>query len=176
METIFHKLHIDSVSFKRTDAPGFKKDSSVGLFTGKKSFGNLGELETSILEALDIQERVFGFEIDIHEMMRCLPKNTKYHPIPKFPPVKRDLAFIIDADIPAEHIESQIIQSGGKELISAEIFDLYQGKQIPSGKKSIAFSLTFLSHKKTLKEDEVDPAVSAIIQSLQAKFNAELRS
>jgi len=69
-----------------------------------------------------------------------------------------------------------VYKVGGKKLVSAELFDIYRGRQIPSGKKSVTFSLAFLSPIRTLKEEEVDPIVSAILKALEASFSASLRS
>ena len=90
--------------------------------------------------------------------------------------MKRDLAFVVDEPTAVEKLKKCISDEGGNDLKGIDVFDLYRGKQIPEGKKSVAFSLTFSSSDKTLKEEEVDPIINRIIKIMGKKLNAELRS
>ncbi len=176
IETILQKLHITSVSYKIASKEGFESDTFVHLAADDDIIGYMGEMNRSSLDGWDIEEAVYGFEIYIDSILGLTPAIIQYSTIPKFPSVKRDLAFVVDESTAVEKLKNGISVEGGRDLIEIDVFDLYRGKQIPVGKKSVAFSLTFLSPDNTLKEDEVDPVISRIIKFLGKEFNAELRS
>ena len=83
---------------------------------------------------------------------------------------------IMDKATPTRAVQETILEAGGKNLVSVDIFDLYQGPQITSDKKSVAFSLKFLSKERTLKEEEVDPVITSIMKTLEASYSTSLRS
>ncbi len=176
IETIIKKLHIDDVEFRHGGVIGLNRDSSMVIVSGPVEIGNIGEVEQAILEKFDIETQVFVFTINCEKLLSRRPKRTRYVQIPRFPSIMRDMAIIVDEGIEVESIRSFIQKRGGKNLISVELFDLYRGKQIDPGKKSLAFRLTFMSKKRTLKEDEIDPIIDSLLHQLQNKFSAALRS
>ena len=102
-------------------------------------------------------------------------KPLKYKEASKYPSIKKDLAFIIDKDIPAEDLIKTIKKSGGKYLTNIEVFDLYIGDKIDPNKKSIAFALNFEDTKKTLTDEEVMEIFNKIIKDVEKKHKATLR-
>ncbi len=99
-----------------------------------------------------------------------------YEPLPRFPKVKRDLGFIVDVGISAEGLQQSIKEFSSGLLQGIELFDVYQGDQLPAGKKSLAFSLELMSPDKTLTDAEIDTEVRNIVTHVQDRFNALLRS
>jgi phenylalanyl-tRNA synthetase beta chain len=176
VETLFDRLHIKAMNFKVSQYPVIRSENCQCICSGKNQIGFIGELNRSILEKWDIRNNVFVFEIPVRRLQEMLPDRINYTPIPKFPSVKRDLALIIEKNIPVGSIESFIKKNGGKNLISVKLFDLYRGKQILPGEKSVAFSLTFQSSTGTLKEVDIDPVINSLIKKLQDSFSAKLRS
>ncbi|MEK7853220.1 MAG: phenylalanine--tRNA ligase subunit beta, partial [Planctomycetota bacterium] len=98
-----------------------------------------------------------------------------YQALPQHPPVFRDLAIIVDEEVAWASIEKAIAGTKSPFLKNINFFDVYRGKQIPAGKKSIAFNLCFQAQDRTLKNEEVDIAQTAIIDVLYKTLNAELR-
>lgn len=176
VESIFDGLHIKNFSFDGEQNPFLQPETSLRIQCAGKKNGLLGEVRKELLDVWDISNRVFVFEIDVSALKRTMTSRTKYSPIPKFPSIKRDLAVVVDERVFVGSLMECIQCTGGKTLKSVELFDIYRGKQIPSGKKSVAFSLTFLSSTRTLKEEEVDPIVSSVLEALSASFSARLRS
>jgi len=176
IENLMERLHISGFYFVPANHAALENASATAISYNSAEIGLFGEIKKAILERWDIDERVFVFEIDLKELFSSLLVGKKYTPIPKFPSVRRDLAVVVDEKVPVNSIKKVIREVGGKKLISVDLFDLYRGKQIPSGKKSVAFSLTFLSQARTLKEEEVDPVVSSIVNALGRSFSASLRS
>lgn len=96
--------------------------------------------------------------------------------VPRFPPVRRDVAFVLDARVPAAAVASAIEEAGGALLGSCVLFDVFEGGPLPPEKKSLAFSLDFRAPDRTLSSDEADHAVAAISERLRHDFGAELRT
>ena len=114
-------------------------------------------------------------EIDLDRLLSKKVGRMKYKEISKFPEIKKDIAIVIDENITAKEVSENIKKAGGGILDRSEVFDVYKGKGIPNGKKSIAFSLTFLSSSKTLTDEEVNAAVDKIVERLNKELKAELR-
>ena len=96
--------------------------------------------------------------------------------LPKYPAVKRDLAFTLVRELAAADIEAVIKKAGKPHLRVVELFDVYEGKQVQEGKKSMAYNLSFRSHDKTLTDDEVNQAMTQIIDLLAKTYQADIRS
>ena len=124
----------------------------------------------------DISEESFIFELTLDNIIPSLKLDKIFHAIPKYPWVKRDLAFIMDYDIPGGNLIKKIREWGGEYLKRLSIFDVYDGEQVTVGKKSLAFAMTFQADEKTLIEDDVNQIVDGIILKVKGEFNAELRS
>ncbi len=90
-----------------------------------------------------------------------------YTPLPKFPAVTRDLAFVCDKSVPVVSLEKEIQSAVGKTLENITLFDVYEGNQIESGKKSVAFSLKLRSKDKTLTDDDADSAMKKAIKAIE---------
>jgi len=95
--------------------------------------------------------------------------------LPRFPAVARDVALLVSADVPVGRLETLIRSSAGPLLESVELFDVYQGAQVKTGFKSVAFGLVFRASDRTLKEEEVADALSAVLSRLAQETGAELR-
>ncbi|MEE0840613.1 MAG: phenylalanine--tRNA ligase subunit beta, partial [Acutalibacteraceae bacterium] len=101
-------------------------------------------------------------------------RKTVYKPLPKFPAVERDFAMLVDADVPVGNIERAISSGAGRLLERIELFDVYQGAQIPEGKKSVAYSVWLRSADSTLSDKEIEDVNTKIIKKLES-IGAELR-
>ena len=123
----------------------------------------------------EAKEDIYVFEINLDKLLSLKTGNIKYKEYNKYPSIKKDLAFIVDINIPSEDIIKTIKKSGGKNLTNIEIFDLYMGNNLDKDKKSIAFSLTFEDPKKTLTDEEVMDIFNNIIESVEKKHKAILR-
>jgi phenylalanyl-tRNA synthetase beta chain len=96
--------------------------------------------------------------------------------VPRFPPVRRDLAFIVDASIPAGRVRSALEDAAGEILGSVLLFDVFEGPPLPEGTKSLAYSVDFRAADRTLTDEEADGAVGAIVERLSRDVGARLRS
>ena len=121
------------------------------------------------------KEEVYVMEISLDKLLSKKVGKMKYKELSKFPVVKKDIAVLVNKDVPAQELLKTIKNNGGKLLQESKVFDLYEGKGIPEGKKSIAFSVTLGDANKTLTDEEVNKVMEKVIAGLQSKHGAELR-
>ena len=139
---------------------------------GRDVIATVGEVHPAVLSAYGITKPVYIFELDATTVMKYMAKDLKYKALPKYPATSRDLAMLVDVDVNAADIEKAMTKAAGQNLTQITLFDVYTGKQVEEGKKSLAFSLTFQSNDKTLTDAEIDPAIEKIVAKLQKDFNA----
>lgn len=142
---------------------------------GRDVIATVSEVHPAVLSAYGITKPVYIFELDATTVMKYMAKDLKYKALPKYPATSRDLAMLVDVDVNAADIEKAMTKAAGQNLTQITLFDVYTGKQVEEGKKSLAFSLTFQSNDKTLTDAEIDPAIEKIVAKLQKDFNANLR-
>lgn len=175
-EALAEALHLKETAFRPSPERGWISGSAAAFFCAGKRIGTFGEADPSVRAACGVSERVFGFELDGSVLLECLPQSPVVRPVPRYPAVRRDLALVVDAGVPVGSIQETLFLNGGGLLVSADLFDLYQGKQIPAGRKSLAFTLAFLSPERTLTDADVDPLMNGIVRSLESAHGASLRS
>lgn len=154
--------------------PGFSANSLI-IQVNKKNIGVVGEISKELIKYYDIENSIYLIQIDLDVLYKIETPAPKYQKISPYPPILRDLAFLVDKEIPAGNLQQEIANIGSNYLKELNLFDLYEGKQIPENKKSIAFNLVFSSETKTLTDQEIEPIINKIIQSLETKFGAIIR-
>ena len=136
----------------------------------------MGTVCHKILKKMDISQDVFYADLNWDNLMRAIKKNeTLYHDISKFPSVSRDLALLIDKSVQFEQIEQIARQTEKKLLKSVELFDVYEGKNLPDGKKSYAVNFILQDESKTLTDKQIEAIMNKLINNLKQKLGAELR-
>ncbi|MFO3796177.1 MAG: phenylalanine--tRNA ligase subunit beta, partial [Anaerolineales bacterium] len=95
--------------------------------------------------------------------------------VPEYPPLREDLAVIVPEEMPAAQVESLIFEAGGRLLSKVELFDLYRGEQIGTGRKSLAYHLTYQALDRTLTDEEIAPIRARIIRRLEAQPGVQVR-
>ena len=100
---------------------------------------------------------------------------AQYKPLPRFPAVARDIALLVKDEILAKQMEDIIKQRSGKIFEELKLFDVYKGKQVPDGMKSVAYSITFRAEDRTLTDEEVAKTMKRILEGLQDNLGAQLR-
>ena len=175
IETFFSTFN-QSVSFSPHSHPFLHpgKTSVLKLNNEKKILGYLGEINPKIAEKYDIQQDIFLFEILTEKIREA--KTPKFRKYSKFPIIQRDLAFLVDKSLLSKDVELLIRKKAGKNLTDLKIFDVYEGKNIPNNKKSLAFSLIWQDKNRTLREKEVDVKVEKIVSFLSDELKAKIRS
>ncbi len=162
-------------SYERDRAPLFHPGRCARVLVCGRPAGHLGELHPSALEPFDLEGRAVALEIDLEPVLEIdLPRRSR--PLPRFPAVNRDLAVVVAEEVPAGELLRTIKGAGGDLLEWATAFDEYRGSQLPDGRKSIAFALTFRSPERTLTDAEVDRQMEAVREALRREHEASFRA
>lgn len=176
VENVLNALGIDNGIFIReSENPSFHPGKTAALKLRNKISGILGEIHPDVSENYGIDTRCFVAELNLDMLMECAKIDKKHKALPKFPAVTRDIAVLVDDRVLVQEIEDTIKKQGGGILESAKLFDVYKGSQIPEGKKSIAYAITYRHADKTLTDTEVNKVHDKILRSLEHKLGAELR-
>jgi len=157
------------------DDPTFHPGRTARLIVKGEDAGVLGEIHPAVAENFEAAERNYIAFIQMEPLVRYASTEREYKPLPKFPAVTRDIAVIVDDGIPVRSIEKIIIGKAGRIFEEAKLFDVYRGKQVPEGKKSVAYSITFRAHDRTLTDEEVNRAMEKITKALSDELGAQLR-
>ncbi len=160
--------------YKRSSEPYLHPGRQASVLANNVPAAVLGEVHPSVAEGYGIDTRVYVAEIRLDVLYGINKRKTVYKPLPKFPAVERDFAMLVDADIPVGELERAITSGGGRLLERAELFDVYQGSQIPEGKKSVAYSVWLRSSEGTLTDAQIEEICAKIVAKLE-KMGAELR-
>jgi len=176
LEGLLEKLHIEKYEVVKTSHnlnsmhPGIHAD----LIIAGQYAGFLGKLHPE-LEKKNNLNKTYVFELDFDLIAKTTIYALEMKEIPKYPEINRDLAVILSKDIEAKELINVVKVAGKKQLKKVEIFDIYEGENIDSDKKSVALSLKFQSLEKTLETEEVEKAIARILKQLDSKLNAKLR-
>lgn len=141
-----------------------------------KNLGTLGIIAKKLASKFDIKQEVIYCELDWHALVNLsLRKSVSYSPLAKTMPVKRDLALLLDKAVSMDQVEATVRESERRLLKDITLFDVYEGKNLPEGKKSYAIALTLQDAEKTLNDKQIEAVMSKIITNLTKKLGAELR-
>ena len=143
---------------------------------GEVEIGVLGEVRPEVLESFDLPAQPVGLlELDLEALLARVEPIRYLQPISRFPAITQDISLVVDEDVPAHQMEDLIRTAGGGLLAEVTLFDVYRGEQVPAGKKSLAYSLTYRHAERTLTDKEVAKVHSKIAKQLKREIGAELR-
>lgn len=174
VEALFSKISLDNWHFIYYSDLALVEEG-VKVEAEGEYLGYFGPLKSSIVNFFELENDIFVAEVSVPNLMKHRESATLYRAIPRYPWVDRDLALVVDEELEAGKLEEIIRKKGGKLLVRVEIFDVYRGKQLPAGKKSIGFRLIFQSPDRTLTENEVNTLMEKILKAVSEQFGAKLR-
>ncbi|HEX2025896.1 MAG TPA: phenylalanine--tRNA ligase subunit beta [Actinomycetota bacterium] len=149
---------------------------SAAVLIDGEVLGQVGELHPRVGESLDLPGRVAAFELRMPLVADAAGAEAAYRDVSRFPPLRRDVAFVLDGGVPAGDVRAALVDAGGPLLDRVVLFDVFEGEPIPAGKRSLAFALDFRAPDRTLTDDEADQLVGAIADRLRRDLGAELRA
>lgn len=153
--------------------PALQPGRTAKIQVAGRLVGHAGALNPALATALELPSEVYLFELEIQSLPDVSSKIFKE--ISRFPSVRRDLALVVGAEVPADRVLECVRQAAGELLVNLQLFDVYEGEGIDSEKKSLALGLTFQKTSSTLIEEEVDSALSGILERLREDLGAILR-
>jgi phenylalanyl-tRNA synthetase beta chain len=139
----------------------------------------MGELHPAVVKGFDLRlerdQPVLAATLNLELLLPQVPDTFPYRPLSSYPPVLEDLALVVDRGLPAADVEAALRRAGGLLLSDVALFDVYEGDQIPPGKKSLAYHLTFQAPDKTLTDKDVSKQRQRILKQLEQALGARLR-
>lgn len=141
----------------------------------QEKIGVLGEIAPRISGNLKIEKKVIVFEIDFEKLVSFGRREKEYQPLPRFPSALRDIALLVPRLTKAQEVLSKISLAGGNLLVGSELFDIYQGGNLPEGKKNLAFHMVFQAEDRTLAANEIDALQEKIIKALEENPEWQVR-
>ncbi|EFC75830.1 MAG: phenylalanine--tRNA ligase subunit beta [Prevotella buccae] len=177
VENIFRRagVGVGAVVVQKSENNIFSKGLSM-MTRGGKALAELGVVDLKIKKAFDLSQDVYFADINFDNVMKAIKKNELvFTEISKYPAVSRDLALLIDNGVEFAEIEQVARQTEKKLLKKVELFDVYQGRNLPEGKKSYAVNFILQDDTKTLNDKAIDAIMQKLIKNLTAKLGAELR-
>lgn len=176
VETLLTSLGVKGAKFRPVcDNPTFHPGRTAELIINGENAGILGEIHPDVQKAYEIDTPCYVAELDLTALFAGINTNVKYSRLPRFPAVTRDIALLADKGVAVAELEETITKAAGAMLDSVKLFDVYEGAQIPAGKKSIAYAISFRAADRSLTNDEVNKVFNKIVKDLQYKNGAELR-
>ena len=167
-------VHFEGPSGAPSDA-SYHPGRCATVWSGSDCIGIFGQIHPLVARNYGVDGELYCAELDFDELMNAKGPDPEYVPLPKFPSVTRDIAVVCDASVTVGALE-KAIRDGAKGLLKeVALFDIYQGKGIPEGKKSVAFNLVLRADDRSLTGEEADADVQSILESLKAECGAVLR-
>ncbi len=176
LEALMEGLGIDDWSMGTPPPPPYHPGRSATIHVGDRPVGSLGELVPSEAASLGIDTRVAVFEVDATALSGRPGGFAGYRGVSRFPPVRRDLAFLLDDDVPAGSIRGSIVAAAGDLLDRVVLFDVFHDEGLGEGKKSLAFSIELRADDRTLDGAEADAVVARIVDRVASDVGGELRT
>ena len=160
------------------------EESKLKIWHQKKSaeikvdgqeIGFLGEISPRILSALEIKERLVLFDIDFEKLSRYVSGEHEYRPISKFPSAIRDIAVLVPRSVKVVEVLNKINLIGKQLIRDIDLFDMYEGEELPQGKKNLAFHIIYQAKDRTFSSKEVDEIQDKIIKALEKNLGWQVR-
>ena len=175
VEGMLEVCGITEYTLQKTDLPTFHPGRNAAVLLGETQVGAFGEAHPEVLENYDLPYKAYLFDFDLEALVGATVFSRRFEPISIYPKVERDLAIVVDkavlSDIPIELIYA----TGGEWVESVRLFDVYEGEQVPEGKKSLAYAIVYHSAAETLTDKAVNALHERVVERLHQELGAELR-
>ena len=176
IEAILKGMNVKPAAYTAVkDDPSYHPGRCARITVDSINVGVFGQVHPLVTKNYGIDSEVYAAELDFTALSTLLLPAATYHPLPKYPAVSRDIAVVCEEETTVAELEACIRSAGGKLLRDVRLFDIYRGKGIDIGKKSVAFSLTLRADDRTLTDSDSDGVISAVLAKLESNLGAKLR-
>jgi len=176
LETLLDGLGVLACYFRpEREEPFLHPGKACRLWAGEQILGVMGEAHPDVYEIFELKQKIFLFELNFQRLGDYITERRPFKPLARFPAVTRDLALIVEDQIPAGDLLRTLWQANNGLIAEIKLFDLYRGKSIPPGKKSLAFRLKYQQEDRTLTDGEVSELHKKMIDLLAQRYGAILR-
>jgi phenylalanyl-tRNA synthetase beta chain len=152
----------------------FIESAAVSL-GGKVALGEFGQLLPTLAKRYDLRDAVFLAELNLDLLLTRRNANRSFKPLPQFPPIRRDVAMLVAESVTHDSVLGAVKQAKPANLESVELFDVFRGKNIPDGQKSLAYAFTYRHAERTLTDAEVNAAHEKLVGLFKESLPAVLR-
>lgn len=174
LSDLFKTIGLEDLQFEPVDDPQF--DMAFSLLNQRKNYGKFGVVSSELKNKFSLDQEVYLAELNWCQLTQnAFSKPILFEKVAKFPSTSRDFALLIDHDIPFNALEKIAFKTERKILKSVCLFDVYEGSNIPKGKKSYGIKFTFQDKNRTLTDKQVDKVMEKLLNNFKENFNAELR-
>lgn len=178
LEELFAGLHVP-LRVEAGNHPTYRPGRAARLLAGEMQVGVMGELHPAVVKGFEVRverdQPVLAAELDLEALLPLVPDGFSYTPLLSYPPVREDIALVVDAPLPAAEVEAALRKAGGPLLRDVALFDVYQGEQLPPGKKSLAYHLTFQAADRTLTDQDTSKQRQRLVRVMEQQLGAKLR-
>ncbi|HEC34925.1 MAG TPA: phenylalanine--tRNA ligase subunit beta, partial [Anaerolineae bacterium] len=176
VETLVKGLHLPNVTFSPVEHPTFYPGRTAQLVVDGRPMGVFGQLHPQVVENFDLPTQpVLAADLNLEGLLEQVPDLYTITSISRYPAVRQDIAVVVNEEVPAIEVQRYIEQAGGRLLRRVRLFDVYRGKQVEPGKKSLAYTLTFQADDRTLTDHDANRLRDKIVRRLAEKVGATLR-
>jgi phenylalanyl-tRNA synthetase beta chain len=172
---VFDALEIADGATDAATRPGFDRARAAAVLVDGEEVGVIGELEPSLLRALELTPPVVGFEVDLDRLLDARRRDRTFRPPSPYPPSTIDLAFVVSEEVSAGAVAATLRAAAGDVLEEVRLFDVFQSDAVGEGRKSLAFALRFRAPDRTLTDDEVGEIRRRCVDAVAREYHAELR-
>jgi phenylalanyl-tRNA synthetase beta chain len=173
VKVLFDKLNLETEEISLEDD---RFGDALEIISKGNTIARLGKVSPKLLKEYDIDQDCFYAEIETETVQKLRSKeNFKFVDIPKFNKIRRDLALLVDKNVNYAELYKLAKKNPSKYLKNINLFDVYEGKNLPEGKKSYALSFELLNEEKTLEDKDITAVMDSLIKNFKKEFNAELR-
>jgi phenylalanyl-tRNA synthetase beta chain len=174
---LFDGLHLGEVRWEPWSHPTFHPGKCARLLLGERQIGIAGELHPLVTGRYELPGTpLLAAEVNVQAILEAIPERSTVQSVSPYPPVLEDLAIVVDEAVPAGRVAAAIEAAGGRLVSEVRLFDVYRGEKIGTGKKSLAYNLTYQDPERTLTDEAVSKIRQKIVRRLEQELGAKLRS
>lgn len=175
VEGLLEAMQVSDYNFVRSNQPYLHPGKSCDIVINGQTVGSFGEVHPVVQESFELAQTVYVLEMAVESLVDSAVCVPQYKHLPKFPSMNRDIAVVVPVDVSNAELEQVIRKHAGELLQNVRVFDIYTGKQVAEGCKSMAFSLTYQAADRTLTDAEVDASMKQVIAEVAEAYKAKLR-
>lgn len=175
LEAVVDAMNIPALRFEPTSVQHLREGQAARVFLDEMAVGTLGQLGESSAAAYKFRQSVFVLEVDFTALLSVVETPVRYTPLPRYPSVVRDVSLLVDRRVTFDELRRAALALGEEEHRGASLVDVYEGANLPEGKRSITLRFEYRAGDRTLRDEEADAMHARIVDALEARSGAQLR-
>lgn len=175
LEAVTDAMNVGALRFEPARVGHLTEGQSARIFAGSQFVGTLGRLSEELSAAYRFRQPVFVAEVNFGMLLDVAETATLYTPLARFPSVARDISLTTDRRVTFEEMRAAVLGLGMNDCRGVALVDVYEGANLPEGKRSLTLRVEYRADERTLRDEEVDEMHARIVETLSANFNAQLR-